>query len=199
MYARGVRLPYPVVLASQSPRRKQLLSQLVPEFDVLVSQVDEDALTLPDPFDTAGTLALAKARAVAHERPDALVIGGDTVVAFPAETGWTQLAKPHDPEDAVRMLSTLSGRTHTVATGLALIWPGGEEVEVVRSEVRFRNLSQSEILEYVATGEPMDKAGAYGLQGLGASFVDEVIGSRTNVIGLPMEALESLLCRLNAN
>jgi len=199
MYDQSVRLPHPVVLASQSPRRRELLRRLIDVYDVAVSDVDEDALTLPDPFETARSLALAKARAVFRLRPEALVIGGDTVVAFPGDEGWRQLAKPVDAEDAVRMLSTLAGRTHTVATGVALVWPGGELAEVETSQVRFRDLDEAEIRAYVATGEPMDKAGAYGLQGIGADFVAEVVGSRTNVIGLPLERLESMLCRLSEN
>lgn len=109
---------------------------------------------------------------------------------------WRQLAKPSDAQDAFRMLSLLSGRTHVVATGVALTWPNGEEAFVERSEVTFRGLGHDEIWAYIATGEPMDKAGAYGLQNDPHAFIERVVGSRNNVIGLPTEALAPRLARL---
>lgn len=181
--------PRPVVLASGSPRRKELLKTLVPEFEVLVSDVDEEALNLSDPIATAERLAEAKARAVAALRPDALVIGADTVVFL----GDEQFAKPRDAEDAKRMLRALSGRTHTVATGVCLVSPVAVRTFHERTDVGFRDLADEEIDAYVATGEPMDKAGAYAIQGGAASFVAHRQGSESNVIGLPLEKLGAFL------
>ena len=179
----------PVVLASGSPRRKELLARLVPEFEILVSDVDEEALTVADPIQTAEGLAEAKARAVARLRPDALVIGADTVVFLEGE----QFAKPGDAEDAKRMLRALGGRTHTVATGVALVSPDGAIVFHDRTLVTFRDLTDAEIRAYVATGEPMDKAGAYAIQGGAAAFVLRREGSESNVVGLPLERLATFL------
>lgn len=184
-----MRIKYPVVLASQSPRRQELLKALVPEFTIDVPDVDEDALTLNDPAQTAQRLAKEKALVVFERHPDSLVIAGDTVVCLDN----TQLAKPVDQADACRMLGLLSGRTHTVITGLALRWPGGLIAITDSTEVTFRTLSASEIEEYVATGEPMDKAGAYGIQAGGGTFIESVKGSVNNVIGLPTEKLQEAL------
>lgn len=188
----------PVVLASASPRRQELLRRLFDDFEVVVAGIEEDALTLPDPWQTAMGLARAKARAVAEHRQDALVIGGDTVVALPKEDGaFEQLAKPGSTDEAIGMLQALSGRSHLVITGVCLLWPGGEEVFCDESRVTFRPLELEEIKEYVATGEPMDKAGAYGIQAGGGTFVHSVEGSVANVIGLPVEALERRLRTLS--
>lgn len=201
-----MRLPLPVVLASSSPRRRELLSELVDGFDVAVSDVDEAAFTVEDPWETADALALAKARAVARLRPEALVIGGDTVVALPlfispdangdAEGTYGQLAKPLHPEEARSMLRALSGREHLVITGVALVWPDGERVLHDTTRVTFRELTNEEIAAYVATGEPMDKAGAYAIQGGAARFVSRIEGSQSNVVGLPLEALGRALAEL---
>ena len=180
---------FPIVLASASPRRKELLARLVPEFEIVVSDVDEEALTVADPFLTAERLAEAKACAVALLRPDALVIGADTVVSL----NGLQFAKPRDAEDARRMLRALSGGTHDVITGVSLVSPEGTTTFHDRTEVTFRPLTSEEIDAYVATGEPMDKAGAYAIQGGARGFVAERKGSESNVIGLPLEALGELL------
>lgn len=179
----------PIVLASGSPRRRELLRQLIDEFEVVTSDVDEDALTVSDPYETAERLAEAKARAVAILRPGALVIGGDTVVALEGE----QFAKPKDVEDAKRMLRALSGRTHVVATGISLVSPDGVRTFHEKTRVTFRGLTDAEIDAYVATGEPMDKAGAYAIQGGAAGFVAKREGSESNVIGLPVGRLRELL------
>ncbi len=183
----------PVILASASPRRQELLKELVPRFEVVVRAVDEDALTTPDPFETATKLALAQAERVAAEVPDACVIGGDTVVAIRQDESWQHLTKPTDTEDAIRILSTLSGRTHLVITGVAVIAAGRSQVAFDQTEVEFRELSRAEIEAYVSTGEPMDKAGAYAIQGGAAGFVHRRTGSLSNVIGLPIETLSGLL------
>jgi septum formation protein len=120
-----LRLAWPVVLASASPRRRELLARLVGEFEGVAPEIDEDALGDPDPFVTAQRLAREKALVVRAERPDALVVAGDTVVALENGSAWTQLAKPADQAEARRMLGSLSGRTHTVVTGVCLAWPVG--------------------------------------------------------------------------
>jgi septum formation protein len=182
-------LPYQVVLASASPRRIALLRTLVPDFEVLPADLDEDAFVTRDPVETAEALAREKALKVASARPDAIVIGADTVVAL----GDVQLAKPVDGADACRMLGLLSGRTHSVITGICFVF--GEKIVVFSAQTRvsFRELSEAEIREYVAGGEPMDKAGAYAIQGGASGFVSEVDGSLTNVIGFPMEEIERRL------
>lgn len=188
---------YPVVLASASPRRQELLKQLFSEFEVIPADLNEDALTVKDPWETAKRLALAKAKAVAVQRPDALVIGSDTVVALPSFESTIQLAKPADDQDAVRMLAALSGKSHWVITGVALVSPDFEVVDADETSVTFRDLEQSEIEEYVATGEPMDKAGAYAIQGGAAGFVANTKGSLSNVIGLPLEQVQRMLKNLD--
>lgn len=195
----GVRpLPWPVVLASASPRRQDLLRRLVPEFEVLPADIDEDALTVDDPYATAQKLARTKALAVAESRPEAMVVAGDTVVALQDGNEWRQLAKPFDEADAVAMLTLLSGRTHTVVTGVCLRWPGGLSAFTEASKVTFRALKPGEAEAYVDTGSPMDKAGAYGLQDGSQSFVEKVEGSVTNVVGLPLERLEEAFASLTA-
>jgi septum formation protein len=188
-----VKLSFPVVLASASPRRTELLRRLIPEFAVIPAHLDEDALTDVDPWVTAQRLAREKCLAVAADHPEALVIGGDTVVAVPDQKCWEQLTKPTDVEDAVRILTRLQNNTHIVITGICLRWPGGMSAFTDESRVTFRSVSESEIRAYIATGEPMDKAGAYGLQGGAKDFIAKVEGSITNVIGLPMEKLEEAL------
>lgn len=191
-----MRVPFPVVLASASPRRAELLRRLIPDFVVAAQDLDEDAMTDPDPWVTAQRLAREKALAAFDRWPDHLVIAGDTVVALDVDGTWRQLGKPADEADARRILTELSGREHHVVTGLALRWPNGLDAMTETSRVRFRSLSEDEIGAYIATGEPMDKAGAYGLQGGAREFVESIAGSTTNVIGLPMEKLEEALRRL---
>ncbi|MFQ3587075.1 MAG: Maf family protein [Fimbriimonadaceae bacterium] len=193
-------IPFPVVLASASPRRRRLLAELIPAFAVVPADVDEEAITCADPYATAERLARAKASAVAHRHPNAVVIGGDTVVAISqsddASSDWEMLAKPADAEDAVRMLRKLTGRTHLVVTGICLVWPGGERTFHDASWVTFRPASEQEIRTYVATGEPLDKAGAYGIQDASHDFCTRIDGSTANVVGLPTEKLGRVLREL---
>ncbi|HEY3782866.1 MAG TPA: Maf family protein [Fimbriimonadaceae bacterium] len=182
-------LPYPVVLASASPRRIALLRTLVPDFEVLPADLDEEAFVTKDPVETAEALAREKAMKVASIRLDSVVIGADTVVAL----GDIQLAKPTDAADAFRMLSLLSGKTHEVVTGICFVLEEKVLVFSAKTHVSFRQLSEAEIGEYVAGGEPMDKAGAYAIQGGASGFVSVVDGSLTNVIGFPMEEIERRL------
>lgn len=185
---------WPVVLASASPRRKELLSHVFSEFEVLPADFAEEDFPFADPRLQAEFLALEKAKVVAQLRPNALVIGSDTVVALDLGQEFpNQLAKPWDKPDASRMLWLLSGQTHQVITGVAFVSPDGTIVASDTTRVTFRSLVAEEIEDYVATGEPMDKAGAYAIQGGAAAFVRAVEGSITNVIGLPMELLSRLL------
>ncbi|MBS1723337.1 MAG: septum formation protein Maf [Armatimonadetes bacterium] len=188
---------YPVVLASASPRRVELLRELVPEFEVVPAEIVEEDHVHDDPWVTAQRTAREKAIAVAEVRPDCLIIGGDTVVALPSEAGWTQLAKPKDVADAVWMLGVLSGKTHTVVTGVCLIWPNGFSAFTEATKVTFKAMTEHEIRDYVATGEPMDKAGAYGFQGGARPFVERVEGSVSNVVGLPLERLKEALASVS--
>lgn len=188
---------YPVVLASESPRRRELLSRLFHQFQVLPSGVPEEMPERGEPERLAKRLARAKALGVSLARPDALVIGADTIVAADG----LLLAKPRTKEEALQMLMTLSGREHTVTTGVALIWPGAEGMAAGNHAfadttlVRFRRISPEEAAAYVETGEPMDKAGAYAIQGGAAKFVESLEGDLDTVIGLPVAALREALLR----
>ena len=171
-------------LASQSPRRKQLLQLIGLKFHVLPSQVDEEACTEPDPVRHVLQLSLAKARDVADRIEAGLVVGADTIVVLDGEI----LGKPADSAEAVQMLQRLSGRTHEVYTGFAIVCRPEEEsvtgYEVTR--VHFRPLQDWEIHSYVASGSPMDKAGAYGIQDQSALFADRIEGCFYNVVGFPL-------------
>ncbi|MCX7799693.1 MAG: Maf family protein [Fimbriimonadales bacterium] len=189
--------PFPIVLASASPRRQELLRTIVDRFEVDPAHLDEHSLVANDPWQTAENLALAKALEVAPRHPGSVVVAGDTVVAYEESPGrFLQLAKPADEEEAVRMLRALSGREHCVVTGMALATPWGREAFSETSVVRFRPLSEVEIEAYVRTGEPMDKAGAYAIQGGAAAWVERVEGPIDNVIGLPTRALRERLERI---
>ena len=181
-----------VILASASPRRRQLLAAAGIEFEVIESMVPERRLAGEPARDYALRMAREKARAVSSRFPDAIVIGADTIVMCDAQI----LEKPAHPEDARRMLAMLSGRTHTVVTAFALA--RGEKIlesTPVESRVTFRKLSASEIDDYIATEEPFDKAGAYGIQGVGGGFISHVEGSRDNVMGLPAQPVVAALAR----
>lgn len=176
-----------LILASQSPRRKELLTLLGRPFQVQVASVDETMEDLP--IDQAvARLSYRKATAIGVEK-DQIVIGADTVVVL----GGQVLGKPRDAEDAIRMLHSLSGKTHQVMTGVCVI--KGEKVltHTEVTEVTFRTLTDREIDDYVATNEPMDKAGAYGIQGGAARFVEGIRGDYYNVVGLPVCRLGLML------
>ena len=163
--------PPPLILASISPRRRQLLARLAIPFEVVPSGFDESGIDHGDPVHFAREAARCKCLDVARRMPDSVVIGSDTVVCFRDDDGpWRILGKPADEADARRMLSELSGRTHRVVTGVAVAHRGMIDTQSVASDVRFRHLEEGEIAEYVATGEPMDKAGAYGIQDLGVAW-----------------------------
>ena len=180
-----------IILASQSPRRRELLSRMgITHFDVLPAQGEEHIdHSLP-----AGLLVEAPARQKAAEiaacaPPDAVIIAADTVVALDNEI----LGKPHTAQEAAEMLQKLSGRQHTVYTGVAVRQNDTELVEREAAQVHFRPLSPQEIRAYIATGEPMDKAGAYGVQGYGCLFVEGIVGDYYNVMGLPVCRLGRML------
>lgn len=183
--------PKRLVLASQSPRRKALLEEAGVLIDIIPSHADE---TLPDGVAPAGcamALARLKARDVANAHPDRWVLGADTIVVVDGRI----LGKPASGDDARRMLGALSGRAHQVCTGFCLINTHLEReiCEVVTTEVTFKALSEAEMNWYIGSGEPFDKAGAYGIQGKGAFLVREIKGSYTNVVGLPVcEVVEHL-------
>lgn len=174
-----------IILASGSPRRRELLSQMGLPFRVLVSDADETVDSSLSPADQVALISRRKAEAVAVQCPGALVIAADTIVALEDRV----MGKPHSKEEAVEMLSTLQGKTHQVYTGLTLQRDERTQTHVECTAVTFRPMSGAEIEAYVATGEPMDKAGAYGIQGLGGMFVEGIRGDYFNVMGLP-------ICRL---
>jgi nucleoside triphosphate pyrophosphatase len=171
-----------LILASSSPRRRELLGSLGLRFAVRPVDLDESPLPGEPPSQTVLRLAVAKAAALAQ--PGELVLAADTVVVIEGEL----LGKPADPADARRMLGRIAGREHTVLTAVALEEPGRDHraAAVESSQVRMAALSPEEIDWYVETGEPLDKAGSYAVQGLGALFVEEVRGNYTNVVGLPL-------------
>lgn len=181
-----------LVLASASPRRRELLAQLGVEFSVVASDVLEAPQLGERPEGFAQRMAREKAADVARRRPGALVLGADTVVVVDDII----LGKPAGRDDASRMLEILSGRTHRVLTAVALIDPARKIEEIiVQSWVEFRPLAADEIAAYLDSGEPFDKAGAYGVQGLASQFVLAVRGSVSNVIGLPLDEVSDLLRR----
>lgn len=184
--------PVPLVLASASPRRRELLARLGLPFIVVPSDADETAAAGLAPATIAENLARLKAHTVAPDYPQQAVIGSDTVVAI-HDAGPTILGKPRDEAEARWMLGTLRGRWHQVSTGIAVVHKGREWHDVVTAEVRMGDYSDAEIAAYVASGEPMDKAGAYAVQGLGGRLVAEVRGSELAVVGLPLHRLADLL------
>ena len=185
----------PLILASSSPRRRDLLRGEGFRFRITAPEVDESQQPGESAPDLARRLAVEKAAEVADRSPAAAcILASDTVVSL----GDQLLGKPRDVEDAVRMLLEIAGKTHTVFTGYAaLVREKGElRVGVANSQVTLRPVSVAEAHRYAATGEPLDKAGAYALQGRGGRFVSAVVGSRSNVIGLPLEAVIPLILEL---
>lgn len=178
-----------LILASQSPRRAQLLEMLGLEFDVAPADIDETYLPGEEPGAHAERLAREKATVVAARFPDGIVVGSDTVVVLEGDV----LGKPRDGEDAVRMLLRLQGRTHEVATGAAVVARGETYSAVERVQVHFRRFDEATARAYVATREPMDKAGAYGIQGYGATLVDRIEGDFFAVMGFPVARFIDLL------
>lgn len=178
-----------LILASASPRRKELLSLITPDFRVITSEADE---TLPEniaPESAVKLLAERKARAVAAICPGDTVIGSDTVVALENEI----LGKPADDLEAAKMLRSLSGKKHVVYTGVCVIRGGEKTVFVGSAAVKFADMTDDEISEYISSGECRDKAGAYGIQGFGARYIEYIEGDYYSVMGLPVRQLYECL------
>jgi septum formation protein len=190
-----VRQVKPLLLASQSPRRADLLRAAGISFEILAVSVDETPLPAETPDAHVRRLAEAKARVAATQRPDATILGADTIVVVDGQI----LVKPSDTEDATAMLRRLAGRAHEVLTGVAIVQAGRATIDVASTRVWFLPLSDAEIGWYVATGEPSDKAGAYAIQGLGSRFVERIEGSYSNVVGLPVALVWRLLVELLEN
>jgi len=185
----------PLVLGSASPRRRELLARAGVASEIVPADIEERALPGESPETLVERLAREKARAVAERlgaTPRRVVLGADTIVVVDRDV----LGKPTDPDDAVRLLGRLVGREHVVMTAVALVAsdrPDAAATRVVTSRVAMRAAALDEIRRYVATGEPLDKAGAYAAQGEGRRFIEAIRGSETNVIGLPMEETLALL------
>lgn len=186
--------PGAIVLASRSPRRRELLARLGVVAEIVPADVDESEQAGEGAVSHAERLALEKARVVGARRPDRLVVAADTVVTLDDRL----LGKPRDREHAREMLRMLSGRSHAVVTGVAVMRDGARSVGSERTTVTFRPLNEREIDAYVASGEPDDKAGAYGAQALGAAFISRLEGCYYNVVGLPIVRLLALARELDA-
>jgi septum formation protein len=185
----------PLILASNSPRRKRLLQQIGLPFRSLPSQVDENQAP-GEPLVKAVLLAEKKAKAVYSQSKDSWILGADTMVVVDGRI----LGKPRDHEDIHSRLSRLSDKEHEVITGFCVLDPSGEVAhsEAITTLVKMKRLSKGEINAYVATGEPFGKAGSYAIQGVGAFMVESISGSYTNVVGLPVCALVKSLLALGA-
>lgn len=182
-----------LILASKSPRRKELLSLITTEFEIIPAAGEENADPSLSPDIFVQELAKQKALEIAASHPDDVIIGSDTVVAAKGEI----LGKPKDRDDAYRMLAMLSGTSHSVFTGVAVIKDGEIHSFTEETRVKFFHLSEKEIENYIASGEPFDKAGAYGIQDAGALLVEGIDGDYYNVMGLPAGRLYRLMKSLS--
>ncbi len=179
-----------IVLASKSPRRKELLGLLDLEFQIITADIDETMDPSLPVTDEVARISYQKAAAVASKLDsDSIVISADTIV----ELGGTLMGKPKDQSDAARMLKSLSGKSHNVHTAVTVLNGNRHETRVVTTTVTFRNISDDEITAYIDTLEPMDKAGAYGIQGRASKFVSGIVGDYFNVVGLPVCELSLML------
>jgi nucleoside triphosphate pyrophosphatase len=179
----------PILLASTSPQRRAILTQLGIPFDVVLPRYEEHGEPGAEPVDVVRVHARGKARSIAGEAGGRLVLGVDTTVVF----GDRVFGKPAGPEEAVEMLEALAGKTHEVVSGLCLVTPGWELVEHAVTRVGFRGLTARDLAAYVGTGEWEGRAGAYAIQGVGASLVDRIEGDYLNVVGLPVALLIGIL------
>ncbi|EMA6342800.1 nucleoside triphosphate pyrophosphatase [Bacillus cytotoxicus] len=184
-----------LILASGSPRRKELLELANVPFEVVVSEVEETIGAYSSPADIVMALALQKASAVAETHEESIVLGADTIVTYDSHI----LGKPKDAAEAKEMLQLLSGKTHEVYTGVALISKEKTVTFYERTEVTFWELTEEEIDVYIATKEPLDKAGSYGIQGKGAIFVQQIQGDYYSVVGLPIARLVRELQQFNSD
>jgi len=178
-----------VILASASPRRAELLKKIIEDFEVIPSKIDESKITANTPEEFARSAALAKAKEVAKTNPNAVIIGADTIVVL----GGKILGKPKDKKDAFEMLQSLSGKTHQVITGIAIV--DGEKVTTgaETTQVTMKKVATETIQNYVESNRPLDKAGSYGIQEIEGDFVEKVYGDYDNVVGLPTQKLKDLL------
>jgi septum formation protein len=179
-----------LILASSSPRRQELLREIGIPFQVHAAHINEDQIAGEDAREYALRLSREKAQAVAAHYPQSYVLGADTIVVVDGEV----LGKPRDHADAARMLRKLSGRSHEVTTAVSLLAPGARtETRACTTKVYFRKLTEDEIQQYVAGGEPMDKAGAYAIQGGASRWANRIEGEWSNVVGLPLSLVTDLL------
>jgi septum formation protein len=180
-----------IILASASPRRKELLDKIGLVFKVDPSDYPEDLVSHMKPEELVINISQNKARAVASKYPDAIIIAADTIGVI----GKQVLGKPHTGPDAIATLKLLSGRSHRVITGITVLDSKSGKIfsRTVQTRVYFKKLTDSEVRRYVATGEPLDKAGAYAIQGLGSLLVEKINGDYYNVMGLPLNALSQIL------
>lgn len=184
---------YRIILASGSPRRRELLGKLYDNFEIITSEVDESLDAKITPVDGVELLAIRKGEAVAKTLDsDCVVISSDTLV----EIGGVPLGKPTSREDAYRMLSLLSGNYHNVHTGIAVHYNGGVISGVASSRVKFKELSDAEIYAYIDGGEPMDKAGAYAIQGEGGKFIEGYDGDFDTIMGLSVSLTKQLIDKI---
>lgn len=185
-----------IILASQSPRRRQLLAQIgVEDFTILIPEADESYDPACSPQEIVGSICRKKAlaaRALADD-PTAIIIAADTMVFLDG----LRLGKPHSEQEAFEMLSALSGRTHQVCTGVTVTQGDRLDTRVETTGVTFRPMTEREIWAYIRTGDPMDKAGSYGVQGKAALFVSGIDGDYFNVMGLPLHLLGQMLADFN--
>ncbi len=182
-----------VILASQSPRRKELLSRLFEQFEIQPADIDETMDAAKTPAEAVMELSARKAEAIAMHNADALVIAADTIVVCDRIFG-----KPTGREEAARMLRALSGRAHQVMTAVSVARDGQVLTRLSTTDVHFRPLSEQDIEDYIESGEPMDKAGAYGIQGRGGLFIPRIDGDYYGVMGLPICLLEQMIREISA-
>lgn len=179
-----------LILASSSPRRQELLREAGIAFEVHPAHINEDQHQGELPLDYSCRLAHEKAEVVAQRFPQRSILGADTIVIVDQEV----LGKPRDPADAARMLRRLSGRSHNVTTAVCVISPSGKtETQSCTTQVFFRQITENEIQQYVSGGEPMDKAGAYAIQGGASRWTDRIEGEYSNVVGLPLSLVTEML------
>lgn len=180
-----------IILASASPRRKEILENINVKFDIVKSDIDEVILEDELPPQVVMRLAFEKSMDIAKSNQESLVIGADTIVVF----NNTILGKPKDKEDARNTIKLLSGNTHEVITGISLINLSENKkiIDYVVSKVKFKDLSEDDINDYINTGESLDKAGAYGIQGYGSLLIEEIQGDYFNIVGLPISKLRDLV------
>ncbi|CEN75812.1 Maf-like protein [[Clostridium] sordellii] len=185
-----------IILASGSPRRREILANTNAKFDVLTSDVDERIFKFEEPTQLVLRLAFEKCMDIAINNPESLVIGADTIVVLDNEI----LGKPKNEDEAFDMLSKLSNREHQVITGMSIVNIENNKkiVDYTISNVKFKNLTDQDIRDYISTGECLDKAGSYGIQGYGALLVKEIQGDYFNIVGLPISKLSDIL-KVNFN